>query len=392
MAITEIRTRVLDDTMLERFRERAAGYDRDNRFFDEDFAELREMGYLTAAVPVEKGGWGLTLAELAAEQRRLARYAPATALALCMHHYWVGTTADLVGLGDRSSEWVLDEVAAGEVYAAGHAEAGNDVPVALSTAVATRVDGGYLFTGRKHFGSLSPVWTRLGAHAIDPDDPRGPMIVHAYIPRGTAGVETVETWDTLGMRATQSHDTRLDGAFVPDDRIAAVIPAGDATHPYFGVMSAWALTLIANVYLGIAERAFELAVDSAKTKTAVSIPRGSFATHPFVQHQISEMYLELHAVRAVLDRLAADWSDGVDHGDEWGALVPSAKWRAATAAQRVVATAMDVVGGSSFFRRHELERLYRDVRAASFHPTTDAFTHEVVAKTVLATPAGDPRW
>ena len=389
---TRPQSRTLDEEMLERFRARAAGYDRDNRFFDEDFAELRDLGYLTAAVPTERGGWGLSLAELAAEQRRLARYAPATALALCMHHYWVGMAADLSRAGDPSSEWVLDDVMRGEVFAAGHAEAGNDVPVALSTTVATRVEGGYRLTGRKHFGSLAPVRTRLGAHAIDPDDPRGPMIVHAFVTSGSDGVEIVDTWDTLGMRATQSHDTKLDDVFVPDELVAAVVPAGDSTNLYFGFMSAWALTLIANVYLGIAERAFEIAVETATTKTAVSIPRETFATHPFVQHQIAEMYLELHGARAVLDALAADWSDGVDHGAEWGALVPSAKWRATTAAQFVVGRAMDVVGGASFFRRSELERLYRDVRAASYHPTTDAFTHEAVAKTVLRTAPDDPRF
>ena len=383
--------RCLDDEMLLRFRARAADYDRENRFFTEDFEELRAAGYLTAAVPVEHGGWGLSLAELATEQRRLAQHAPATALALCMHHYWVGQAADLTRMGVPGSQWVLDDVMAGEVFAAGHAEAGNDVPVILSTSRAERVDGGYRIYGRKHFGSLSPVWTRLGAHALDADDPRGPMIVHAFVERGP-GVETIETWDTLGMRATQSHDTVLDGVFVPDGRVSAVAPAGSGTDPYSGVMSAWALLLFAHVYLGVAERAFELAVASTLTKTAVSIPRERFATHPFVQHQISEMFLELHAARSTVERAAADWSAGVDHGPQWGAIIPSAKWRAVETAQRVVHRAMDVVGGSSFFRRSELERLYRDVRAASFHPTTDAYTHELVAKVVLGTGEDEPRW
>jgi alkylation response protein AidB-like acyl-CoA dehydrogenase len=386
------RPRQLDAALLERCRARAATYDAENRFFDEDFEELREAGYLLAAVPVERGGWGLSLAELSAQQRRLARHAPATALALTMHHYWVGMAADLDRLGDPAGGWMLDEIAAGHVYAAGHAEAGNDVPVVLSTTRAERVDGGYRVTGRKHFGSLSPVWTQLGIHALDADDPRGPMIVHAFVPRGTEGVTTVETWDTLGMRATQSHDTVLDGVFVPDDRVAAVVPAGDPTPAFVAFMTVWPLTLFGSVYIGIAERAFELAVESAGTKTAVSIPRGTFATHPFVQHQIAEMYLDLHAARATVDTLAADWTAGVDHGAEWGAIVPSAKWHAVESAQRVVGRAMDVVGGSSFFRRNELERLYRDVRAASFHPATDAYAHEIIAKAVLGTGPDEPRW
>jgi alkylation response protein AidB-like acyl-CoA dehydrogenase len=394
MALTEI-TRpacTLDDALLRRCHDRAAGYDRDNRFFDDDFAELVDAGFLAAAVPAERGGWGLDLAGLAAEQRRLARHAPATALALCMHHYWVGMAADLTAMGVPGSAWVLDDAVTGEVFAAGHAEAGNDVPVALSTATATRVDGGYRISGHKHFGSLSPVWTRLGVHALDSDDRRGPMIVHGFVTRGDTGVTTVPTWDTHGMRATQSHDTVLDDVFVPDARIAAVVPAGSSSEPYPAVMSVWALTLISSVYVGLAERALELAVESASSKTAIGIPRGTYATHPFVQHQIASMYLDLHAARATVDGVAADWSAGVDHGDAWGPMVLSAKWRATTAAQQVVARAMDVVGGRSFFRGQELERLARHVRAASFHPGTDAFTHEAVAKAILGIGDDEPRW
>src|SRR5215467_7589925 len=123
---------VLTEAMLARFASRAAGYDRDNSFFTEDFEELRAAKYLLLPVPVEFGGAGLTLAEVCCEQRRLAYHAPATALAVNMHVYWVGIAADLWRRGDTSLEWVLREAAAGEIFAAGHAESGNDIPVLLS--------------------------------------------------------------------------------------------------------------------------------------------------------------------------------------------------------------------------------------------------------------------
>lgn len=382
----------LDEGLLERFRGRAAGGDRDNRFLSEEFTDLVAAGYLVAAVPADRGGWGLSLADLALQQRRLARYSPAVALATCMHHYWVGAAADLDRLGYPGIGWILDDVIAGEVFASGHAESGNDVPVLMSTSTAERIDGGYRFNGRKHFTSLSPVWTHLGAHAIDVDHPGGPVIVHGFIARDSEGVRTVGVWDTLGMRATRSDDTVLDDVFVPDDRVGAIVPAGDPAHPFVGTATVWALTLVSNVYLGIAERAFELAVDSTRTKTAVSLPRGTFVNHPFVQHQVAEMYLDLHPVRAALDVVAQDWSSGIDHGDEWGPLVMSSKWNAVAAAQRTVSTAMDVVGGASYYRRHELERLYRDVRAGAYHPPTDAYAHEVIAKAALGVGPDIPRW
>ena len=138
----DTRTEVLTDEMLARFDQRAPQYDPANQFFDEDFEELRRSGYLLASVPTDLGGGGLSLAEINRLQRRIAYVAPATAVAINMHHYFVGLCADLHRSGDPSGDWVLQQAAAGHVFAAGHGEAGNDIPVLLSSAKAERVDGG----------------------------------------------------------------------------------------------------------------------------------------------------------------------------------------------------------------------------------------------------------
>ena len=382
----------LPTDLLERFRGRAAHLDATNSYFHEDLADLQEIGYLAAVVPEPLGGWGYDLAELARSQRRLARYAPATALATTMHFYWTGIAAEFERAGDASLRWMLTEAADGAVFAAGHAEVGNDLPVVLSTCVAKRVDGGYRLTGRKQFGSNGPVWSWLGAHAIDHDAAGGPEIVHAFVDRNSPGVTVVETWDTLGMRASQSHDTVLDDVFVPDARIGRVVPAGDDTDLFIVGMNMWALPVFASVYLGIAERALELAADSARRKTSIGIERGAYAYNPMVQHQLAEMYLELDAGLATIDRFVDDWVAGADHGAEWGPKLLSAKWRAVESAKRVVDIALDVTGGGGMFKGNELERLYRDVRCGGFHPANDALTHEMIGKAVLGITAEQPRW
>jgi alkylation response protein AidB-like acyl-CoA dehydrogenase len=382
----------LPTDMLERFRARAGELDAANAYIHDDLAELQSLGYLAAVVPVHLGGWGYDLAELARSQRRLARYAPATALATTMHFYWTGIAAEHEQAGDASLRWMLTRAVEGDVFAAGHAERGNDVPVVLSTCIAERVDGGYRLTGRKQFGSNGPVWSWLGAHAIDPTAEGGPQIVHAFVERTSPGVTVVETWDTLGMRPTQSHDTVLDAVFVPDARIGRVVPAGDDADLFLVAMNMWALPLIASVYLGIAERALELAVDGARRKTSIAIDRGAYAYNPMVQHQLAEMYLELDAALATVDRFIEDWVAGADHGDAWTPRLFSMKWRAVEAAKRVVDIALDVSGGGGMFKGNELERLYRDVRCGGFHPGNDALTHEMVAKSVLGIAAEQPRW
>jgi len=381
----------LTDDMLSRFHERAPIYDRENRFFDEDFEELRSAGYLKIAIPRELGGGGMSLAQVAREQRRLAYHAPATALAVNMHVYWTGVAADLRRFGDSSLEWMLREAAAGEVFAAGHAETGNDLPVLLSTAKAERVAGGYRISGHKMFGSLTPVWTRLGVHAMDTSDPTAPKVVHAFVPRGTPGYSVRETWDTLGMRPTRSDDTILDNVFVPDKYIGHIVPAG-ALDPFVGAVFAWALLNFGSIYYGLAERARDVAITAARKKTSLGVSR-TMAYHPEIQHLFSEMQLALEAMGPQLEKVADDWSNGVDHGAAWPMKIVAAKYNAVEGAKKVVDLAMTASGGAGMFKSSELERLYRDVRCGGFHPANTTLTHEIVGKTTLGIGLDEqPRW
>src|SRR3954451_6455163 len=117
-------TTLLSEEALARFDERAPVYDRENRFFDEDWDELRQSGYLRACMPTEYGGSDMRLDEYTQQVSRLSYVAPATALATNMHCYWTGVAADLLRAGDDSGRWMLERAAAGDVFCALHGEAG----------------------------------------------------------------------------------------------------------------------------------------------------------------------------------------------------------------------------------------------------------------------------
>ena len=104
-----------------------------------------------------------------------------------MHHYWVGLAADLHRIGLPEADLITGYVVDGEVLASGHAEAGNDVPMALSTTPRAGSQGGWRITGRKMFGSLGPHWNRLGVHAMDATDPTAPVVVHGFVPQTLPG-------------------------------------------------------------------------------------------------------------------------------------------------------------------------------------------------------------
>ena len=376
----------LDDELLERIRSRAATHDRDNTFPHDDLADLRAAGYLAALVPAELGGSGRPLAEVARLQQRLAEAAPATALAVNMHLVWTGVAKVAADRGLQTLRFVQEGAAAGELFAFGISEAGNDLVLFGSdTTAAPSEDGGYAFSGTKIFTSLAPAWTQLGLHGIDTTSPDAPRIVFAFVPRDeeSAGrVVVADDWDTLGMRATQSRTTRLEGARAPADRVVRRLPPGPSPDPLlFGIFSVFEI-LLASVYTGVARRAIDVAIETAGARRSKKSGR-AYTQDPDIRWRIAEMALAYDALPPQIDRLARDVEAKVDHGDRWFSLLAGVKHRAVTSAKRIVDDAMLVAGGSSYFSGSELSRLARDVQAGLFHPSDPESAHAAVATALL---------
>ncbi|QDG63493.1 acyl-CoA dehydrogenase family protein [Pseudarthrobacter sp. NIBRBAC000502771] len=376
---------LLPDDLLERIRSRAAGYDRDNAFFHEDLQELAKAGYLKLFVPASDGGMGLGLEAAAQCQRRLATAAPATALAVNMHLVWTGVAHVLAARGDHSLAFVLEEAAQGEVFAFGNSEAGNDSVLfdSRTTAVPDE-DGGYTFTGTKIFTSLSPAWTRLGIFGKDPDARDGAgELVHGFITRETPGYRILDDWDTLGMRASQSATTVLEGVKAPAGRIFRKLPVGPNADPLIFAIFACFESLLAAVYTGLGERALAVGVETVKRRASLKNGGRSYAQDPDIRWKVAEAAMALDSLYPQLKTVTADVDALADHGAQWFPKLVGLKVNATETARRVVDLAIRVSGGSSYFRGSELERLYRDVLAGMFHPSDDESAHNTVANAWL---------
>lgn len=362
---------ILTPDLLGRVRERAPGYDRDNAFFTEDLDDLRAAGYLAPR----------SLLATARDQRLLAAHAPATALGINMHLVWVGVARVLHDRGDTSLDWVLRDAEAGELFAFGNSEPGNDLVLWDSLTKVETVDGGYSFTGTKIFTSLAPAWTRLGVFG-KLDDSDGPRLVHGFLTREDAGVTTLDDWDTLGMRATGSNTTKLDHAVVSTERISRFLPVGPNADPFVFAIFANFLLLIGSVYAGIADRALELGVEAAHRRT--SLKSGlTYASDPDIRWRLADAALALDALAPDLETVAADVDGLVDHGADWFRRLTGAKHRATETARRVVDQAMRVAGGGGYRSSSELARLQRDVLAGIYHPSDTESVHATVATNLL---------
>ena len=187
------------------------------------------------------------------------------------------------------------------------------------------------------------------------------------MPRDTKGYTIKETWDVMGMRATRSDDTILDGAFVPDKYIARVVPDGFAGADYFVLaIFAWALPVSPTSTTASPAASTDLTIEHVKSKGSLALTR-SMAWHPEVQHDVAEMVMELEAIGAQIETVTTDWSDGVQHPD-WPIKIVAAKYRAVEGAWRIVDRAMDASGGFGMFKKRELERLFRDCACGPVPP------------------------
>lgn len=371
--------RYLPDDLLARIRERAVVHDRENTFPHDDLDDLRAAGYLGILVPTEQGGAGLSLAQASVLQQRLAGAAPATALAVNMHLVWTGVAKVLHDRGIDDLAFVAKGAAAGEVFAFGISEAGNDLVLFGSdTSAEPDGEGGYRFTGTKIFTSLSPAWDHLGVHGLDSTSADGPKMVFAFLDRDDDAVVARDDWDTLGMRGTQSRTTELRGAHAPAHRVVRRLDPGPQPDALvFGIFAVFEI-LLASVYTGIARRALDLAVEAATVRR--SKKTGSvYADDPDIRRRVAGMVLAYDALPPQLAVLSHDVDALVDHGGRWFSLLAGVKHRAVTTAKSVVDDAILVGGGSSYFSRTELSRLYRDVLAGMFHPSDPESAHATAA-------------
>nr|WP_210422951.1 acyl-CoA dehydrogenase family protein [Cryobacterium sp. BB307] len=373
---------MLSDELLETFRSRAAGYDSANAFFAEDLDDLKAAGYLRAFVPTALGGAGLDAQAVVREQVRLASAAPSTALGVNMHLIWTGVAKAMLDRGDDSLKFVLDEAAAGELFGFGISERGNDLMLfGSTTSAAPEADGGFRFTGTKIFTSLSPAWTRLGLHGLDTSSPDAPKLVYAFIPRGADGVETLDDWDTLGMRATQSNSTRLDGVRAEPDRVVRRVDPGPSADLLLWSIFANFELLLSAVYAGIGARALELATAAATTrKQRDGTPRSQ---DPDTRWRVADAAITMDGVWPQLDAVARDIDEQVDRGGEWYRLLSGLKVRTVHAVRDVVDQAISLAGGAAFNSSSELGRLYRDVIAGVFQPSTVDSAHSTAARHLL---------
>ena len=334
------------------FASRAAACDEDDRFVSDNYAALKAAGLVEAAVPVEFGGRGAELTGLCDMLREIAHGCGSTALAFSMHTHQVAIPAWRWRYQKIAAvEPLLKRVAAERLILL--SSGGSDWIAGSGTAV--KVDGGYRITARKVFTSGAQAGDILMTGAILEGEPPA-KVLHFAVPMKAPEVTIVDTWRTLGMRGTGSNDVVIKDLFIPDAGVAVARNSGE-WHPLFHIIATIAFPLVYAAYLGVAESARDIAIGLAGRKSPD-------------QHLISlagRMDTSLRAAQ-MAHRHMVDAAN--ENAPSAGSVneVMIGRTLVAEHAIRTVELALELAGGAGFYRSNGLERRFRDIQGARFHP------------------------
>ncbi|WP_242202070.1 acyl-CoA dehydrogenase family protein [Aestuariivivens insulae] len=345
---------VLTNNIGKDFAQRSLKHDLEGTFVKENYNQLREHNFFSAAIPKELGGGGLTHSEMCQIIKTIAHYCSSTALSFSMHQHLIAAAVWKYKHQNVGKE-MLRNIAQNEL-------------ILISTGARDwlgsngelkKTNGGYLFSGTKHFASQSAGGDLVVTSSTYLNHNNNWEVLHFTVPMTSNGVSILDNWDVMGMRGTGSNSILFEDVFIPDSAISLSRPK-DEFHPVWNVVLTVAMPLIMATYVGIAEKAKAIAIEKGKKyhrnqdHIATLIGR--------LNNTLLSAQTEWKAMYALTNELdfspnEATTMDILTHKTNIGETT-----------KKTVDYAMEAIGGQSFYRANILERLFRDVQASPFHP------------------------
>jgi alkylation response protein AidB-like acyl-CoA dehydrogenase len=345
------------------FATRAAAYDRDGTFPKQDFDDIRAAGLLGLMVPTDLGGMGATFGGYLPVARELARGNGATALIFNMHASVTGALAGIpedvaraLGASDAffdHRDSVLRRAADGAFFGVAMSERGAGSRLSKMTTAYEREGDGWRIKGHKTFCSGAGHADSYLVAARNGDR------VSQFLVPASDGVEVEPTWDSLGMRATTSHDIHFDTVAPLDALIGGVEGMALILAQY---MPQWLVASYAAVYAGVAQAAIDAAVAYLEQRDGVR-------RLPAVRARLGRADAKVAATWLAVERAGrlVDEQPATPEANRW---VYRAKLLAGETAMEVAASMLEACGTAATRRGEALERLYRDARCGSLQPAT----------------------
>jgi alkylation response protein AidB-like acyl-CoA dehydrogenase len=360
--------------LVQTFQGRAVKNDKEGRFPFENMKDLKSIHYTQLTSPKEYGGAEIPLYDFVRFQETIAIGDGATALSIGWHMGNMMNLSENRKWDEKLFQYVCEEVKNGSLLnvCATEQQTGSPTRGGRPTTTAEEKGETWIVNGRKSFTTMSPI---LDFFIVTATIKETDEVAYFLIPRDIPGLSIEETWDSVAMSASGSHDLVLENVEIPKNFLT------EKVGPRSKAANGWLLHIPA-CYLGIAEAAKQEAVAFAKSYAPNSLNHPIFEL-PVIQQKIGEMELKLMQSRHFLYSVAKMWDEGTNEirsnmTPELGAV----KMTVTNQAIEVVDLAMRIVGARSLSEKSPLQRYYRDVRAGLHNPPMDDMTLLHLAKRV----------
>ncbi|MGZ6252446.1 MAG: acyl-CoA dehydrogenase family protein [Candidatus Binataceae bacterium] len=365
--------------LAQEFAPRAEQHDREGSFPFENIARLKETGYTTLTTPKEYGGWGADPFTFILAQEQLVQGCCATGFAINMHLNSVSIYAPFMTAAQKAL--YLENVGRKQMLLNGfYTEGGGARSILSPSTKARKVPGGYKLNGQKVFCTLSPAVDYFGiSTSLEGYKGSASGGCVFLIPRDAPGLEVVETWDAMGMRATGSHTIMIRDVFAPQDQLI-----GEEGHFFeeFVKVAHWYCLSFSAVYLGIGQAAYNYVLEYARTRKLQKTGQlvGSL---PATRFALGEMHNRLEACRTLIYSLAREMSEGRTYGERQVMTIETLRTFVAENMLEVANLATRIAGGQGYLKGNPLERYFRDLRSAPLHTLKRDEVLEMIAAAEL---------
>lgn len=328
--------------------------------------------YHMLTLPVEHGGAGCNIKELIVIQSLLAFYDESTALSIGWH---LGVVGEVFELNLWSEEMMLQfahDIRNGAITnrVVSESEMGSPTRGGRPSTNAVHAGDKYVINGTKTFASMSHRLTHMLVGAYDTE---ASAMGFYYVPADSAGIEIVETWDTLGMRATASHDVIFNDVNI-NERNRVEINKEKLANPW--------LMHIPAVYLGLAQRALDEAVQFSKTYQPNSL-QTTISELPHIQDKLAKMEMLMMQSRHFIYHACDMHLKGKT--EHLGLTFQLSKHIIVNNGLEIIDLAMRVLGAKSLERTRILERILRSMRAGLHNPPMDDAVERNIVNQLLKT-------
>ena len=369
IALRDLVRKIADDKV----RPVAAKYDREGIFPWDLVKIFAEAGLYGVIIPEEYGGAGRGVTELAIVSEELAKACAGVTLAVAASA--LGTFPIIISGNDEQKRRYLPDLATGKYLAAfclTESEAGSDAGAIRTRA--TRVGNEYIMNGTKVFitnGGVAHIYTVVAVT----DPAKGTRGTSAFIVQDDyPGFKLGKEEDKMGIRASATREIVFDDCHVPAENLIGREGEG------FGVAMK---TLdksrpgVAAQALGIAQGAFDLALDYARKRIQFGQP---IASHQGIQFMLADMATQIEAARALLYTAARLIDSGAKNIAQLSAM---SKLMASDVAMKVTTDAVQIFGGYGYMRDYPIEKYMRDAKITQIYEGTNQIQRMVIARTLI---------